>query len=39
MFTKDSEYALANWFSNYLFRHYQRKLLYKRHRKYNIIVT
>lgn len=35
-FTKDGDYALANWFGSSLFRHYQRKLLCKRHRKYNI---
>lgn len=30
---------MANWFGSNLVRHYQRELLCKRHRKYNIIVT
>lgn len=38
-FTKEGEYALANWLGSNLFRHYQRELLCRRHRKYNIIVT
>lgn len=36
---KDCEYALADWFGSHLFRHYQRKLLCKRYKKYNINVT